>query len=85
MIALLLLAASPLLGISFGTPDDRVQTTAAPSRQVGDVLRGDFAGDETTAIEVVTTRPIAKTALTAYADRVAALPGVVRVDVASPR
>jgi RND superfamily putative drug exporter len=82
VVALLLLAAGPLAGISFGTPDDRVQTTAASSRQVGDVLRSDFAGDQTTAIEAVTTRPVAKAALTAYAARVADLPGVVRVDVA---
>jgi RND superfamily putative drug exporter len=79
VLALLLLAASPLLGISFGTPDDRVQSDSAPSRQVGDVLRGDFAGNETTAIEVVTSSPVSDGALAAYAGKVADLPGVVRV------
>lgn len=80
VLALLLLAAAPLLGISFGTPDDRVLPTSATSRQVGDALRHDFAGNETTAIEIVTTRPVEPAALTAYADEVADLPGVVRVD-----
>jgi len=83
VLAMLLLAASPLLGISFGTPDDRVLPTSATSRQVGDVLRSDFSGDETTAIEAVTTGPVDQAALTAYADRVAGLPGVVRVDTTS--
>ncbi len=79
VLALLLLAASPLLGISFGTPDDRVLPTSAHSRQVGDALRQDFAGDETTPIDVVTTKPVDGPALAAYAARVADLPGVVRV------
>jgi len=82
VLGLLLLTASPLLGISFGTPDDRVLPTSATSRQVGDVLRGDFAGNETTAIEAVTTSPVGKAALAAYAGQVADLPGVVRVDTA---
>jgi RND superfamily putative drug exporter len=83
VLALLLLAASPLLGISFGTPDDRVLPTSATSRQVGDALRHDFAGNETTAIEAVTTAPVGTAALSAYADQVADLPGVVRVDTTS--
>lgn len=80
VLVLLLLAASPLLGISFGTPDDRVLPTSASSRQVGDILRNDFAGNETTAIESVTAAPVADDALAAYADRIAGLDGVVRVD-----
>jgi putative drug exporter of the RND superfamily len=80
VLALLLLAASPLLGISFGTPDDRVQSVSATSRQVGDVLRSDFSGNRTTAVEAVTTTPVAPDALAAYAEEVGALPGVVRVD-----
>ncbi|MGY2873500.1 putative drug exporter of the RND superfamily [Marmoricola sp. URHA0025 HA25] len=85
VLALLLLAASPLLGISFGTPDDRVLPASADSRQVGDMLRQDFAGDETTAIEVVTTAPVGNAALTTYAAQVAQLPGVVRVETATAR
>ncbi|HEX6578981.1 MAG TPA: MMPL family transporter [Jiangellaceae bacterium] len=36
VMALLLVAAAPLLQVTFGTPDDRVLPTSAPSRQVGD-------------------------------------------------
>ena len=43
VLGVLALMAVPLLGISFGTPDDRVLPTAASSRQVGDLLREDFA------------------------------------------
>jgi len=38
VVALLLLAAAPLLKVEFGTPDDRVLTTASDSRVVGDAM-----------------------------------------------
>ncbi|NUS43715.1 MAG: MMPL family transporter [Mycobacteriaceae bacterium] len=41
--AALLLLGSPFLGAKFGYPDDRVLSSAAPSREVGDTLRADFA------------------------------------------
>jgi len=36
---ILLLAAAPLLGVRFGTPDDRVLPTTTEVRQVGDAMR----------------------------------------------
>ena len=53
VVALLLAASVPLLQVTFGTPDDRVLPTSAASRQVGDALRTGFAGNETTAVDVV--------------------------------
>lgn len=80
VVAGLLLMAAPLLGISFGTPDDRVLPTTAESRQAGDVLRDDFSGDGSNPIEVVTTETVADDDLAAYAAATSELSGVVRVD-----
>ncbi|WP_280506392.1 MMPL family transporter, partial [Nocardia farcinica] len=48
----LLLLGSPFLGAQFGYPDDRA-LQAAPSRQVGDELRANFAADLGTSTFVV--------------------------------
>ncbi|WP_405486665.1 MMPL family transporter [Nocardia sp. NBC_00511] len=42
---LLITLGSPFLTAHFGTPDDRVISTTASSRQVGDALRQDFGAD----------------------------------------
>ncbi|MGI8798884.1 MAG: MMPL family transporter [Pseudonocardia sp.] len=76
----LLLAASPLLDVSFGTPDDRVLTTSAPSRQVGDTLRSGFGSDDSNALHVVTTSGVAAPAVGDYATTLSQLPDVKRVD-----
>ena len=76
VIAVLLLIASPLLHVSAGTPDDRVLRTSAESRQVGDVLRTHFGGDASTAVQLVTTGPVGRAALTDYARRLSTLPEV---------
>jgi RND superfamily putative drug exporter len=83
VIAVLLLIASPLLHASVGTPDDRVLRTGAESRQVGDVLRTHFAGDTSTAMQLVTTGPVAQVALADYAQRLSTLPDVVRVQAST--
>jgi RND superfamily putative drug exporter len=80
VVTLLLLAASPLLHASFGTPDDRVLPTSAASRQVGDALRDEFAADQTSAIDVVTTGQVEEAALAGYATELSMLPSVERVD-----
>jgi RND superfamily putative drug exporter len=80
VIAVLLLAAAPLLHISFGTPDQGVLPTSATSRQVADRLSTGFAGNDAAAITVVTTGQVAPDALSAYARQLSTLRGVVRVD-----
>lgn len=77
---LLLVMAAPLLRIDFGTPDERVLPTSAPSRQVGDSLRGNFSGDDTAAITGVTTSTIANDQLSGYATALSELTGVHRVE-----
>ncbi|HEY9412074.1 MAG TPA: MMPL family transporter [Jiangellaceae bacterium] len=80
VVAVLLLAAAPLLDVRFGTPDERVLPETASSRQVGDALREDFPVRDNGAIQIVTTAPVADTDLAAYADRLSVLPDVERVD-----
>jgi putative drug exporter of the RND superfamily len=80
VLAVLVLIALPLRHVQFGTPDDRVLPTSTQSRTVGDVLRGDFAGDSATALNVVSDRPLDRAALAAYATRLSDLAGVARVE-----
>jgi RND superfamily putative drug exporter len=80
VIALLLVAASPLLGVSFGTPDQGVLRASASSRQVADALVDRFPGNASSPIDIVTTGPVDAAPLAGYAQRLSQLPGVVRVD-----
>ncbi|MBU2696804.1 MMPL family transporter [Pimelobacter sp. 30-1] len=85
VLAGLVVLALPLAGISLGTPDDRVLPTSASSRQAGDALRAEFAGDGTHPIQVVTTASLGEAALADYAARLGDLPDVVRVDTTPGR
>ncbi|UGQ09202.1 MMPL family transporter [Yinghuangia sp. ASG 101] len=82
VLVVLLVAAAPLLGVKFGTPDERVLPSGSAIHQVGDALREDYPGDETHTIDVVVTGSGANTDLAAYATDISALPGVARVDTA---
>ena len=79
VIAVLLFLAVPLLSVTFGTPDDRALPTSAPSHQVGDALRNDFA-TQPSVIDVVVRPPLTTTALASYAHQLSLLPGVQRAD-----
>jgi RND superfamily putative drug exporter len=83
VVAVLLVLATPLLHISFGTPDDRVLHANTNSRAVGDVLRDDFTGDTSTAISVVTDGAVPASALRGYAMRLSALPDVAHVEAST--
>ncbi|OLO32776.1 hypothetical protein PZ61_0221175 [Streptomyces sp. MNU77] len=82
-LAVLLLAASPLLGITFGTPDERVLPEGAESRQVATALRENFDGSEESAIHVVIDQPVAEAPLASYAAGLSGLDGVARVETGS--
>ncbi|MFD7711719.1 MMPL family transporter [Streptomyces sp. NPDC059786] len=83
VLAVLLLAAGPLLGLSFGTPDERVLPEDAGSRQVSAVLRQDFDGSDDAAVHVVIDQPVSEDPLAAYATGLSRLPGVVRVEAST--
>lgn len=83
VLAVLLLAAAPLLGVTFGTPDERVLPEDAASRQVSTALQADFAGDDEAAIQVVADGSVNYAAVDAYAEKLSLLDGVVRVEAAT--
>lgn len=80
VLAVLLLAASPLLGITFGTPDERVLPEDAQSRQVSSVLQEKFNGNDDAALHVVIDDPLSKAPLQTYATDLSGLKDVVRVE-----
>ncbi|MFE6024204.1 MMPL family transporter [Streptomyces niveus] len=80
VLAVLLLAASPLLGITLGTPDERVLPEDAKSRQVSEVLREKFNGNDDAAVHVVLDNAVDKAPLASYATQLSELAGVVRVE-----
>ena len=79
VVAVLLLVAVPLSGVTFGTPDQRALPVSAPSRQVADTLRNQFAGFGHAAADIVTTGPVDPAALRTYAAQLSALPGALSV------
>ncbi|MBN3929788.1 MMPL family transporter [Streptomyces verrucosisporus] len=83
VLAVLLLAASPLLGASFGNPDERVLPGDAPSRQVATAIDEDFGRDNTSAVQIVTTGPVDTAGLDAYATALSRLDGVTGVQASS--
>ncbi|WP_250283993.1 MULTISPECIES: MMPL family transporter [unclassified Frankia] len=91
-VAVLLVLGIPFLHVSFGTPDDRVLRDTASSRQVGDVIRTDFAADTAAAATVVLEGraagtagggPVGGPALEGYARDLSSLPNVARVNSAA--
>ncbi|MFH8989603.1 MMPL family transporter [Streptomyces sp. NPDC017940] len=83
VLAVLLLAASPLLGITFGTADERVLPEGAESRQVSASLRENFNGNDAAALHVVIDEAVAKSPLASYATELSGLDGVARVETSA--
>nr|WP_240968884.1 MMPL family transporter [Streptomyces sp. HNM0575] len=83
VLAVLLLAASPLLGARFGMPDERVLPEDAQSRQVSTALARDFPGGSTESVQIVTTAGVPRDGLDEYAGRISRLDGVARVEASS--
>jgi RND superfamily putative drug exporter len=82
----LLLAGTPFLRAQFAIPDYRSLPAGAESRLVSEVLVRDFPRNETTPVEIVVrtsgaaTDPVNIGTLYDYTRRLAAVPGVRRVD-----
>ncbi|MGW7087349.1 MMPL family transporter [Streptomyces sp. NPDC054871] len=83
VLAILLLAASPLLGITFGTPDERVLPEGAESRQVSTALRENFNGNDDAALHIVIEKAVEKGPLETYAAELSKLEGVARVEAST--
>jgi RND superfamily putative drug exporter len=83
VLAVLLVAASPLLGITFGTPDERVLPKDAESRQVSATLQKNFNGNDNAALQIVIGQNVDEAPLGKYADQLSQLKGVVRVETST--
>ncbi|MFJ4774946.1 MMPL family transporter [Streptomyces sp. NPDC088762] len=76
----LLLLGLPFLGVKFGTVDDRQLPRTAESHVVQQQIRDAFPGSPGGGLTVLAEGASGPAELAAYRDRVAALPGVVRID-----
>lgn len=78
VLAVLLLAGSPVLDLRLGLPDDRVLSTDAQSRQVGDLIRDGFDQNMTGTVDIVVANAPAER-LGDYAARLSAVTDVSAV------
>ncbi|MEU2057881.1 MMPL family transporter [Streptomyces bungoensis] len=78
--ALLVILGLPFLGVKFGTADDRQLPSGAESHVVQQHIRDGFPGSPGGGLEVLAEGSATEAQYTAYKQRVAALPEVVRVD-----
>ncbi|MFG2482978.1 MMPL family transporter [Streptomyces virginiae] len=76
----LLLLGLPFIGVEFGTVDDRQLPKDASSHVVQEQIRDGFPNSPGGGLTVLAEGAPGPESLTAYRDRLAALPGVVRVD-----
>ncbi|WP_040793835.1 MMPL family transporter [Nocardia higoensis] len=83
VVLALLLAAAPLLGVRFGTPDDRALPTSVEARQVGDAMRTEFSGGEQGALAVVIPSALDAQPLAEYAAALSRVDEVGQVDSAA--
>ncbi|MGW3325778.1 MMPL family transporter [Streptomyces virginiae] len=76
----LLLLGLPFMGVEFGTVDDRQLPKDAASHVVQEQIRDGFPNSPGGGLTVLAEGAPGPESLTAYRDRLAALPGVIRVD-----
>ncbi|MEV4571880.1 MMPL family transporter [Nonomuraea jabiensis] len=80
--AVLLLLASPFLGLRFGVADDRILPPEASSRQTQEIIRQSFPAEETDAIQIIPKNQTSGD-ISQYAVALSRLPGVAQVDSAA--
>ncbi|MYS34693.1 RND superfamily putative drug exporter [Streptomyces sp. KhCrAH-43] len=76
----LVLLGVPFLGVRFGTADDRQLPASAESHVVQQHLRDGFPGSPGGSLDVLAEGEATPAQYAEYRDRLAALPGVLRVD-----
>ena len=81
VVALLLVAGAPFLGVRWGLPDERVLPPSASAHQVGDQLRDDFVDNSATAVTVVVpdSRGVAPDEMARYAGDLSRVTDVLSV------
>ncbi|MEV3993086.1 MMPL family transporter [Streptomyces sp. NPDC049837] len=76
----LVLLGLPFMGVKFGTADDRQLPSSAESRIVQEHIRDGFPGSPGGGLEVLAEGRATAAQYAEYRDRIAGLPGVLRVD-----
>ncbi|MGW1895332.1 MMPL family transporter [Streptomyces sp. NPDC002004] len=76
----LVLLGLPFLGVKFGTADDRQLPTGAESHVVQQHIRDGFPGSPGGGLDVLAEGRATPAQYAAYRERIAGLPGVLRVD-----
>ncbi|HTQ19146.1 MMPL family transporter [Mycobacterium sp.] len=81
VIALLLVLGAPFLGANWGFSDDRVLPVSASARQVGDLMRSDFAvnADGNVTVVIPDATGLAPGEIDRYAARLSQVPDVLSV------
>ena len=79
-IALLVFLGLPFLGVQFGQADDRVLPPGSEARVVGDLLRSEFSGFDSSPIDVVALELSDQAQIDGFAAQLSTLDGVARVD-----
>lgn len=83
-VAVLLLLGIPALGLKLRLPDEQILPQSAQAAQVAQTVRGEFTARDQDPVQVVAQgvgAPAGRAAdITAYAQRLSALPNVTRVD-----
>ncbi|WP_221620163.1 MMPL family transporter [Arachnia propionica] len=80
VLALLLLLASPVLGLRLGLPDARVLPQEVSSRQVQDQIMANFDQEPIDSLHVLPVDPVGDEVGEAYAVALSEVPGVGQVD-----
>lgn len=92
VLTVLLLAASPLLGLRFGLPDERTLPEGTSSRTTSEIVHEEFPAEPTDTIQVLLTKPSTGTSaeapakaadLRAYVAELSSIQGVFQVDAPS--
>jgi RND superfamily putative drug exporter len=90
VLTVLLLAASPLLGLRFGLPDERTLPEGTSSRTTSEIVHEEFPAEPTDSIQVVLAKPTTKSPATtttaatrAYAAELSSIQGVFQVEAPS--
>ncbi len=76
VLAVLLVVASPLLGISFSLPDQTVLPSSAQSRQVADLIDAEFPARADATVPVILAAPTDPSVAAQYAVAMSTLPHV---------
>jgi RND superfamily putative drug exporter len=79
-VALLIFLGLPFLNARFGQADDRVLPPGSEARVVGDLMRAEFAGFDSSPIDIVALGLTDSTEIDALSANLSSMTGVARVD-----